>query len=76
MIASGRPAVEGRTGFEISSASCANFRTRWPPVPPGLWGIIQRCLTKEPMQRISARVRFRRLWTPFVWCYRLRGSRC
>src|SRR5207244_10657976 len=22
-----------------------------PPVPPGLWAIIQRCLTKEPMQR-------------------------
>src|SRR5438270_285544 len=22
-----------------------------PPVPPGLWAIIQRCLAKEPMQR-------------------------
>jgi photosystem II stability/assembly factor-like uncharacterized protein len=22
-----------------------------PPVPPGLWAIIQRCLTKEPIQR-------------------------
>ena len=22
-----------------------------PPTPPGLWAIIQRCLTKEPMQR-------------------------
>jgi len=22
-----------------------------PPVPPGLWAIIQRCLTKEPTQR-------------------------
>ncbi len=50
--ASGRLPFEGRTGFEISSAILREVPTALgPPVPPGLWAIIQRCLAKEPAQR-------------------------
>jgi serine/threonine protein kinase len=50
--ASGRLPFQGRTGFEISSAIMRELPTPLgPPVPPGLWAIIQRCLSKEPMQR-------------------------
>src|ERR1700736_3444728 len=50
--ASGRLPFEGRTGFEISSAIMREIpKPLGPPVPPGLWAIIQRCLAKEPMQR-------------------------
>jgi len=50
--ASGRVPFEGRTGFEISSAIMREPPAMLgPPVPPGLWGIIQRCLAKEPAQR-------------------------
>src|SRR5207249_5454381 len=50
--ASGRLPFEGRTGFEISSAIMRELpKPLGPPVPPGLWAIIQRCLAKEPMQR-------------------------
>jgi serine/threonine protein kinase len=50
--ASGRLPFEGRTGFEISSAIMREIpNPLGPPVPPGLWAIIQRCLAKEPMQR-------------------------
>jgi serine/threonine protein kinase len=50
--ASGRLPFEGRTGFEISSAIIRDIPTPLgPPVPPGLWATIQRCLAKEPMQR-------------------------
>src|ERR1700738_1255733 len=50
--ASGRLPFEGRTGFEISSAIMREIpNPLGPPVPPGLWTIIQRCLAKEPMQR-------------------------
>src|SRR5947199_1593805 len=50
--ASGRLPFEGRTGFEISSAIMRELpKPLGPPVPPGLWAIIQRCLSKEPMQR-------------------------
>jgi hypothetical protein len=49
---SGRLPFEGRTGFEISSAIMREMpKQLGPPVPPGLWAIIQRCLAKEPMQR-------------------------
>ena len=42
----------GRTAFEISSAIMSELpRPLGPPVPPGLWAIIQRCLAKDPMQR-------------------------
>jgi serine/threonine protein kinase len=51
-LASGRLPFAGRTGFEISSAIMRELpNPLGPPVPPGLWGIIQRCLAKEPMQR-------------------------
>jgi serine/threonine protein kinase len=50
--ASGRLPFEGHTGFEITSAIMRELPTPLgPPVPPGLWAIIQRCLTKEPAQR-------------------------
>ena len=51
-LASGRLPFEGRTGFEISSAIMHEIpKPLGPPVPPGLWAIIQRCLAKEPLQR-------------------------
>ena len=50
--ASGRLPFEGRTGFEISSAIMRKVpNPLGPPIPPGLWSIIQRCLAKEPIQR-------------------------
>ena len=50
--ASGRLPFEGRTGFETSSAIMREApNPLGPPVPPGLWAIIQRCLAKEPTQR-------------------------
>src|SRR5262249_27366919 len=51
-LASGRLPFEGRTGFEISSAIMREIpKPLGPPVPPGLWAVIQKCLAKEPMQR-------------------------
>src|SRR5436853_5759110 len=50
--ASGRLPFEGRTGLEISTAIMREpQKPLGPPVPPGLWATIQRCLAKEPMQR-------------------------
>ena len=50
--ASGRLPFEGRTGFEISSAIMREIpKPLGPPIPPGLWAIVQRCLAKEPIQR-------------------------
>jgi photosystem II stability/assembly factor-like uncharacterized protein len=50
--ASGRLPFEGSTAFEISSAILRELpKPLGPPVPPGLWAVIQRCLAKEPMQR-------------------------
>jgi len=50
--ASGRLPFQGRTAFEISAAIMREIaKPLGPPVPPGLWAIIQRCLAKEPMQR-------------------------
>ena len=51
-LASGHLPFEGRTGFEISSAIMREIpKPLGPPVPPGLWAIIQHCLVKEPAQR-------------------------
>src|SRR5437868_7238865 len=50
--ASGRLPFEGRTAFDIGSAIMREMpKPLGPPVPPGLWAIIQRCLSKEPTQR-------------------------
>ncbi len=50
--AAGRLPFTGRTGFEISSAILREIPNQLgPPVPPGLWSVIQRCLAKEPIQR-------------------------
>lgn len=50
--ASGHLPFGGRTGFEISAAIMREIPAPLgPPVSPGLWAIIQRCLAKEPMQR-------------------------
>ena len=44
--ASGRRPFEGRTGFELSAAIMRELpKPLGPPVPPGLWAIIQRCLS-------------------------------
>ena len=49
---SGRLPFEGQTGFEVSSAILRESpNSLGPPVPPGLWAVIQRCLAKEPAQR-------------------------
>ena len=49
---SGRLPFEGRTGFEVSATIMRELPTPLgPPVPPGVWAIIQRCLAKEPTQR-------------------------
>ena len=50
--ACGHLPFQGRTGFEISSSIMREMpRVLGPPVPPGLWAIIQRCLAKEVVQR-------------------------
>jgi serine/threonine protein kinase len=50
--ACGHLPFQGRTGFEISSAIMREMPgVLGPPVPPGLWAIIQRCLAKEAVQR-------------------------
>lgn len=50
--ASGSMPFAGGTVFEISSAILSELpKPLGPPVPPGLWAIIQRCLAKEPRQR-------------------------
>jgi len=49
---SGQLPFAGRTTFEISSAIMREMpKPLGPPVPAGLWAIIQRCLVKEPQQR-------------------------
>src|ERR687891_308766 len=51
-VACGHLPFNGRSVFEISSAILSELpNPLGPPVPPGLWSIIQRCLAKEPMQR-------------------------
>jgi len=50
--AAGNLPFAGRTGFEISSAIMREIpKPLGPPVPPGLWAVIQRCLAKEPAER-------------------------
>lgn len=49
---SGRLPFAGRTTFEISSAILQQPLAALPPhVPPALWSVIQRCLSKEPALR-------------------------
>ncbi|HET9801687.1 MAG TPA: protein kinase, partial [Candidatus Acidoferrum sp.] len=48
----GKLPFAGRTGFEISAAIMRELPPPLgPPIPPGLWAIIQRCLAKEPAER-------------------------
>ena len=50
--AAGNMPFEGRTVFELSSAILSRQpKPLGPPIPPGLWAIIQRCLSKDPLQR-------------------------
>ena len=51
-ITCGKLPFDGHTPFEISSAILREQPTPLrPPVAPGLWSIIQKCLAKEPVQR-------------------------
>lgn len=51
-MASGTMPFSGQTVFEISSNILGGQpKPLGPPIPPGLWAIIQRCLAKEPTQR-------------------------
>jgi serine/threonine protein kinase/photosystem II stability/assembly factor-like uncharacterized protein len=48
----GRLPFQGRTTFEVSSAIMREIPSALgPPVPPGMWAIIQRCLAKDPALR-------------------------
>ena len=50
--ATGQLPFAGRTGFELSAAIMREIpKPLGPPVPPGLWAVIQRCLAKEPAER-------------------------
>ncbi len=50
--ASGHVPFQGRTAFEISSAIMRESPAALgPPVPPGMWAVIQHCLAKDPRQR-------------------------
>jgi serine/threonine protein kinase len=50
--ATGQLPFSGRTGFELSSSIMREIpKPLGPPVPPGLWAVIQRCLAKEPAER-------------------------
>ncbi len=52
--AGGQMPFGGRTGFEISSAILREPPAPLPPaVPPGLAGVILRCLAKDPAQRFQ-----------------------
>jgi hypothetical protein len=52
--ACGQIPFRGKTGFEISSAILREPPAPLPPaVPPGVAGVILRCLAKEPAQRIQ-----------------------
>lgn len=51
-MASGKRPFQGRTGFELSGAILLQPPVDLPPkVGPGLRGIVERCLAKEPAQR-------------------------
>lgn len=51
-IGCGHLPFRGKTGFEISSAVLREQPAiLGPPIPPGLWAVIQRCLAKEPGRR-------------------------
>jgi len=50
--AAGKLPFRGRTAFETSSAILNDLLPPLPSrIPPGLWAIVQRCLSKEPAQR-------------------------
>jgi len=50
--ASGQLPFRGRTAFETSSAILRELAPPLPSwTPAALWGIVQRCLSKEPQQR-------------------------
>ena len=50
--AAGQLPFAGRTGFVLSSSIMRVIpKQLGPPVPPGLWAVIQRCLSKEPTER-------------------------
>jgi photosystem II stability/assembly factor-like uncharacterized protein len=51
-IASGRLPFKGRTAFEISSSIIHDLPAPLPAnVPPAVWSVVQRCLSKDPALR-------------------------
>ncbi len=53
-MVSGRRPFQGRTAFELSSAILGGAPAKLPTtVPPGLRGVIERCLAKEPGERFQ-----------------------
>lgn len=50
--ASGRLPFKGRTAFEVSSSIIHDLPPPLPAhVPPALWAVVQRCLSKDPALR-------------------------
>jgi tRNA A-37 threonylcarbamoyl transferase component Bud32 len=50
--ASGKLPFRGQTAIETSAAILHELPALLPSwIPPGIWAIVQRCLTKEPQQR-------------------------
>jgi tRNA A-37 threonylcarbamoyl transferase component Bud32 len=48
----GQPPFRGKTPFETSAAIIQETLPPLPSrIPPGLWGVIQRCLAKRPAER-------------------------
>jgi pimeloyl-ACP methyl ester carboxylesterase/tetratricopeptide (TPR) repeat protein/tRNA A-37 threonylcarbamoyl transferase component Bud32 len=56
-MAAGKLPFEGRTGFELSSAILRETPAPLPAhVPPGIRGVVQRCLAKDPAHRYRSAI--------------------
>ena len=56
-MAAGKLPFEGRTGFELSSAILRESPAPLPAhVPPGIRGVVQRCLAKDPNHRYRSAI--------------------
>jgi len=56
-MAAGKLPFEGRTGFELTSAILRESPAPLPAhVPPGIRGVVQRCLAKDPSHRYRSAI--------------------